>query len=80
MSRAVAAAVPRLSEVAGCPSELTRDGTHVQLLRSIFLPEDETCLYLFEGTSREAVREVATRSGLQVERVVEAVSESEVIK
>lgn len=71
---AAASAMPRLEEVLGMADELTRGGRHVQLLRSIFVPDDETCFYLYEGQSGEAVREAATRSGLQVERVVEAVS------
>jgi hypothetical protein len=56
--------------------ELKSDAAGVRLLRSIFVPTDETCFYLFEGQSDEAVREAAARSGLEVERVVEAVSDS----
>lgn len=44
----------------------------VRFVRSIFVPEDETCFYLFEAPSVEAVREAAHRAGLQVERVSEA--------
>jgi hypothetical protein len=57
-------AMPGLEHVPGA----------VQLLRSIFVPADETCFYLFEGQSGDAVHEAATRSGLRVERVVEPVS------
>lgn len=72
---AAASALPSLQLVSGVAEQLTRGGRRVELLRSIFVPEDETCFYLFEGQSDEAVREAATRSGLQVERVMEAVSD-----
>ena len=80
LSRAVAESTPRLEHVPGVADELARDGAQVQLLRSIFVPEDEMCFYHFEGQSGEAVREAAARLGLQVERLVEAVSESGVSK
>lgn len=44
----------------------------VRLVRSIFVPEDETCFYLFEAPSIEAVREAMPRAGLRVERISEA--------
>jgi len=54
--------------------ELTRQGTPVRHLRSIFVPEDETCFYLYEAPSVEAVQEVARRAALSFERVMPAVS------
>jgi hypothetical protein len=53
--------------------ELTREGTPVRFLRSIFLPEDETCLFLYEAGSAAAVRDAVGRAALSFERVVEAV-------
>jgi hypothetical protein len=53
--------------------ELTRRGTPVRYLSSIFVPEDETCFHLFEATSADAVREVAQRAELSFERVLEAI-------
>ena len=52
--------------------ELTREGTPVRYLRSIFVPEDETCFFLCEAASIEAVRETARRADLRFERIVEA--------
>jgi hypothetical protein len=49
-------------------------GREVRLIQSIFVPEDETCFYLFEAQSRDYARQAAIRSGLQVERVVGAES------
>ncbi len=56
--------------------QLTHDGTPIRLLRSIFIPEDETCFYLYEAETVEAVREAARRAALPSERIVEAFSES----
>jgi hypothetical protein len=55
--------------------KLTREGTPVRYLRSIFVPEDETCFYLYEAETAEAVREAARRADLPFERVA-AISES----
>jgi hypothetical protein len=45
---------------------LSRDGMAVRFLRSIYLPEDDTCLFLYEGDSAEAVGEAGRRAQLQV--------------
>ena len=55
--------------------QLARDGTPVRFVRSIFIPADETCMYVFEADSIEVVRAVAARASLQVERISEAISE-----
>jgi hypothetical protein len=70
--------VPRRTDAA--PGELSaRLGAaaealalDVHFLRAISLPEDETCFYLFEAPSAEAVRQVSERAGLRHERIVEA--------
>jgi hypothetical protein len=56
--------------------ELTRAGTRVRCLRSIFVPEDETCFLLYEADSIGLVQEAARRACLPFERVVETVAES----
>jgi Protein of unknown function (DUF4242) len=53
--------------------ELARQGTAVRYLNSIFVPEDETCFFLYEGESAEAVRDAARLAGLSFEHVAEAV-------
>jgi len=53
---------------------MSREGTPVSYLRSIFAPEDETCFYLYEAGSAEIVREAARRAALPSERVTEVVS------
>jgi hypothetical protein len=67
--------MPRPEDVSGAADRVTRDGQRVQLLQSVFVPEDETCFFLFEAESREAVTEAARRCGLRFERLVEAVSD-----
>jgi Protein of unknown function (DUF4242) len=52
--------------------ELTREGTPVRFLRSIFVPEDETCLFLYEAASAAAVCEAVRRASLPFDRVVAA--------
>lgn len=67
---AVTAGATRLNRAA---AELSAEGKPVRLVRSIFVPEDETCFYLFEAGSIDVVREVAQRAGLEVEHVAETV-------
>lgn len=55
--------------------ELTAGGIPIHHLRSTFIPEDETCLHLFEATSAESVSEAITRAGIGEVRVVEAIRE-----
>jgi hypothetical protein len=50
---------------------LASEGPRVRYVRSIFVPEDETCFYVYEADSVGTVREVARRAGLFVDRVVE---------
>jgi len=63
---AVAGAVAGARRAA---EELTAAGTPVRFVRSIFVPEDETCFQLFEAASAEAVREAADRAELRVDRI-----------
>jgi hypothetical protein len=54
--------------------ELTSEGTPVRCVRSILVPEDETCLCLYEAESIDAVRAASVRSGLSFERISAAVA------
>ena len=56
--------------------ELTREGTPVRCLRSIFVPDEETCFALYEAVTADAVHEVARRAALRFEHVAEAVTYS----
>jgi hypothetical protein len=57
-------------------AELKSEGHQVRHVRSIFVPEDETCFHLFEAETADAVREAARRAGLPIDRVTEAVTPS----
>ena len=55
--------------------ELARQGLQVRFVRSVFVPEDETCFYLYEASSAGNARRAAQRAGLRVDRVTEAISD-----
>jgi hypothetical protein len=54
--------------------ELTREKTRVRFERSIHVPEDEICFFVFDAPSAREAALVAQRAGLDAFRVVEAVS------
>jgi hypothetical protein len=54
--------------------ELTQERTSVPFERSIYVPEDETCFFVFDAPSGREAALAAQRAGLDPIRVVEAVS------
>lgn len=56
--------------------ELTREGTAVTYLQSIFVPEDETCFFLYEAGAAEDVEEAARRASIRFERIAVALTQS----
>ena len=75
VSRTDAVLVERDAERARLAAEaLTREGTPVRYLRSIFVPEDETCFLLIEAASAESVREALGRAQLPFERLTESLA------
>ena len=76
VSRAEAASTgPCAEQARRAAQELSNQGTSVRYLRSIFVPDDETCFHLYKASSAAAVREVASRAGLRFERISEAITE-----
>jgi hypothetical protein len=72
--RADAAGVERNAVRARLAAEeLNRSGTSVRYLRSIFVPEDETCFLLYEAARVEDVEQAAREASLRFERAIEAV-------
>ena len=56
---------------------MRREGTSIRYLRSLFVPEDETCFHTFSADSLDVVRAAAERAELRYIRIVEAVLASE---
>lgn len=52
--------------------DLTRQGTPVRFLRSVFVPEDGTCLLIFEAATAGVVEEAGRRAALRVGPASEA--------
>ena len=63
------------NRVNDAAAELTAEGRPVRLLRSILVPEDETCFLFVKAETVETVRETARRAALEFERVVEATAD-----
>ena len=51
--------------------QLTREGTAVRWIRSVYVPEYDTCLLVFEAPTSEAVDLTGRRAGLTYARIVE---------
>jgi hypothetical protein len=62
------------ARVRDAAAELSESGTPVRHVRSIFVPEDETCFHLLDGPSREAVAETAKRAGISTPRITKTVA------
>ena len=75
VSRGEEAALERGVELTRRTAErLTREGTPVRHLRSLFVPEDETCYFLFEADDASAAQAAAAAAGLPFERAATAVA------
>jgi hypothetical protein len=55
-------------------AELTINGSPVRCVSSIFVPDDETCLQLYEAPSADVVREAVRSSGGHCEHISPATS------
>jgi uncharacterized protein DUF4242 len=76
VSREDAGAVARAAHLTQRAAQhMTRLGTPVRYLRSIYVKEDETCFLLYVADSVDAVREAATATGRPFEHVAEVVEE-----
>jgi Protein of unknown function (DUF4242) len=64
----LAAAGERASSAA---EALTREGTAVRWVRSVYVPEHEACHLVFEARTPDAVDRAGRRAGLTYARIVE---------
>ena len=51
--------------------EMSREGAAIRFLRTIFVPEDQSCFFLYEGNSIEAISEAGRRAELHIVRIGE---------
>jgi hypothetical protein len=65
------------ARAASAAGAMRREGTRIRYLRSLFVPEDETCFHAFRADSIDAVGAAAERAELRHVRIVEAVLASE---
>ena len=65
-----------VARVKATLAEMRPAGSPVRCLRAIFVPDDETCLLVFEAASIELVRAVAYRAGLAADRVTPTLDHS----
>jgi Nickel responsive protein SCO4226-like len=56
-------------------ASLNRQGTPIRYLRSILVPEDETCFCLYQAASADQVQQAAVQADLPVQRISEAISD-----
>jgi Protein of unknown function (DUF4242) len=52
--------------------QLSKEGARVRYVRTTFLPDDETCIHVFEAASEEAVGEACRRAGIAAGRIAPA--------
>lgn len=57
--------------------DLARESKRVRFDRSIHVPEDEICFFVFDASSSDDAALVAQRAGLDPVRIVEAISSGE---
>lgn len=71
----------REARASGCRAceaaeALAREGISIRYIRTMFLPDDETCFYTFEAAGPAAVEEVSRRAGFGCARIVGAIEAS----
>lgn len=70
--QSAAAAADIVGRAREAAAALERRGTHVRLVRSIFVPGDDSLFCVWEGPSAEAVGAASILANLPYERVVPA--------
>ena len=64
------------SRVRAAADELSREGVPVQYVRTMFVPDDETCFHLIDAPTLTAAEEVSRRAALGHARIATAVESS----
>jgi hypothetical protein len=63
---------PAIQRTRRAAAALAGEGRQIRYLRTIVVPEDELCLYVFEADSSETVDELGRRAEEPFDRVVAA--------
>ncbi len=69
--------IAREQRARSAAEEAAREKAHVRLEYSIYLPEDDICLFVFNAQSGGEVAAVVQRADLDPIRVIEAVTSGE---
>lgn len=70
--------IPQVVSSAKLAAEtLTREGKPVRCISAVFVPEDETCFFLYEAATADLVREAGVRADLQFDRIALALASRE---
>lgn len=62
----------RFEDVARAADRVSEHAIEVRLLLAVYVPEEESCLYLCESPSAGAVLEALTRAGLALQRMTKS--------
>ncbi|HTP19311.1 MAG TPA: hypothetical protein VMJ65_06880 [Solirubrobacteraceae bacterium] len=77
-SRTDAAGAHRAASAArNAAEQMAREGTDVEFVRSLFVPEDETCIFIYEADCIDSVRMAAERGALEFEHIGQAATEAD---
>jgi hypothetical protein len=74
-SRALELAVAK-ERVRAVTANLSRGHGDIRYVRAIYVPEDETCFYVFDASSADLVAQVSGLAGLPEGRIVETLPDS----
>jgi hypothetical protein len=69
---------PEIDRARAAGRELTAAGRPTSYVRTIVVPEDETCFHMFASSSPHNVAEACRRAGIAYDRILEAIDPSEV--
>jgi len=73
-SGAPGTATRRAKDIALATEQASGPGASVQFLGAVFVPEEETCFFLYRAPSVAAVRAAVIRARLRPQRITPAVS------
>jgi hypothetical protein len=68
------AAAPRAGDLARAAAQASQPGAPVRFLGAIMVPGEETCFWLYEAPSVDAVRAAMSAARLHPERITPAVT------